>query len=315
MHTHSYNRNWSMIASWLVEWKRSLPESQVRSFSSLLVCASLVKFWFAGFLSFDPAFWQDNTTTSRHHCTHTDVHHRQTHKTQHTTRNFVSVVAVVVAVAVAVLPILLLMFRLDGCLVVWQFGACGCLLVACCLFSVVRCRCVVAFSWCCRRRCVLLCVCRVIGEILSLVRKRTTPKAFGNFVARLKLEEIDGRSPDIVSDDRLQALPCLVNSVKERDLSLFNSRQHDSHFIPPQMDFEPNALKIEAHMMHYELWRRCIFLNVRQFPHFILPNDVRSHTVEFFKKVRRTPAELARMSVRLGFFFFLRTDIREGRER
>ena len=37
---NSYSRNWSMIARWLVERKRSPPESEVRSFPSLLVlCA------------------------------------------------------------------------------------------------------------------------------------------------------------------------------------------------------------------------------------------------------------------------------------
>ena len=72
---------------------------------------------------------------------------------------------------------------------------------------------------------------------------------------------------------------CLVNSVDERDLSLFHSVQHDSHFISPQQDFVSNALKLEAitrkpylpgftcdHVMQYQRRRRCIFRNVHQPP-------------------------------------------------
>ena len=39
---------------------------------------------------------------------------------------------------------------------------------------------------------------------------------------------------------------CLVDSVDERDLSLFKSAKHDSHLITPQRDFVSNALKLEA---------------------------------------------------------------------
>ena len=52
---------------------------------------------------------------------------------------------------------------------------------------------------------------------------------------------------------------CLVNSVNQRELSLFNSVKHDSRSITLQRDFVSKAFKPEAHMTQYQRRRRCIF--------------------------------------------------------
>ena len=121
---------------------------------------------------------------------------------------------------------------------------------------------------------------------------------------------------------------CLVNSVNERDLSLFNSIKHDSHFRTLQRDFVSNALKLEAitgkltasAQMHFSECppaSELMMPNVRFFPAapeiiWTSVRDVRSHPIE----LKRCPSD-PRISANVrssGICFFLTTDIGEEKE-